>query len=172
MNEVADEDGLNLRESFGGLNRLCFAIAGVALIAIVLVELGHGLWPPGWWSPTLAVIVTGACLIGAGLIAASIFGDDMMWTLRDAELRLDRRSVWRSSTEIIRDADVDAMSVEESVWDSGPNSYRVAIKLHSGRTISTPALDSKAKAEELLTQIRSLLTSRTEPTAPGFPAVT
>jgi uncharacterized membrane protein YdbT with pleckstrin-like domain len=163
MDKVADVSGLNLHESFGGLTRLCFAVAGVAIIAIVLVELGQALWPLGWWSPLFAVLVIGACLIGAGLIGIGIFGDDTVWTLRDAELRLDRRSLWRSSTNIIRAADVAAMSVHESVWDSGPNTYRVAIKLHSGRTILTAPLDSQAKVGEQFKQIQSLLTPRPEP---------
>lgn len=151
---------LHLQESYGRLTRLFFALGGTAIIAVVLVQLGHALWPLGWWSPLFALIVVGACSIGTGLIVASIFGDDVVWTLRDAELRLDRRSLWRSSSEIIRKDDIAAMSVREAVWDNGPNTYRVAIELHSGRTILTPPLDSAAKAGDLLMQIQSLLSPR------------
>jgi hypothetical protein len=156
-NASSDVSDLHLREFYGSLTRLTFIVAGVAIIALVLVELGRALWPLGWWSPWFAVILVGACLIGASLIAAGIFGDDVAWTLRDAELRLDRRSLWRSKTEIIRGDDVAAMSESESVWDSGPNTWRVAIRLRTGRTILTPPLDSSVRAEELLKQIHSQL---------------
>lgn len=148
---------IQLRAPYGPMARMVFGGLGTAIIAVVLYDLGPALWPVGWWSLFFAIIVLGACSIGACFLMAGIFGDDVTWTLGHSEMRFDRKSPWRSRTEVVRPGEVLATDIKTHDWESRSETFSVRVHLRSGQILDTPQLDSKVRAETLQAEIRSRL---------------
>lgn len=146
-----------LQAPHGPIARIIFGGLGAAIIAVVLYDLGPALWPVGWWSLFFAVIVIGACWIGVICLMAGIIGDDVTWTLGHSEMRFDRKSPWRSRTEVVRPGEVLATDIETHDWESRPETFSVRMHLRSGQIIDTPQVDSRVQAEALQAEIRSRL---------------
>ncbi|HXH43251.1 MAG TPA: hypothetical protein VNK51_05300 [Bradyrhizobium sp.] len=153
----ASRRDIHLQAAHGPLARAFFAAMGAGIIGIVLYELGRGLWPIGWWSFFFAVIIFGSCWVGWKCLMAGIAGEDVRWTLADREMRYDRSSLLHHWTELIGPGDIAATEIRTHEWDSRSETFSVSMRLRSGRTVETPQVGSKARAEEIEREIRSRL---------------
>lgn len=137
--------------------RLMLAAAGLFAIIMPAWEFRQVFLHPTWLSLFFAVITLGAWSVGGAFVAAAIFGEDQRWTVRDGEIEIARRAPWRASAAVIRGADVSVMSIEETSWDSGPNTYSVALRLRGGEKFETPGFEKRDNAQELETRLRQRL---------------
>lgn len=157
--ETGDSERLDiqLHAPHGPVARLIFAALGAAVIALVLHDLGRALWPVGWWSVFFAVVVFGSCSVGTVFLMASVFGEDVRWTLRAREMRVERQSLFRKRIDIVRPGEVTGTEIKPHEWDSRPDSFSVVIHLRSGRKLDTPDVGSRERAEALEAEIRARL---------------
>lgn len=153
----APREDIHLHAPHGPVARALFAAMGAGIIGIVLYELGRALWPVGWWTPFFGIIIFGSCWIGWKCLLAGIIGEDVRWTLADREMRYDRRSLLRHTTDVIGPGEVAATEIKTHDWDSRPDTFSVSMRLHEGRTIGTPEVGSIKRAQEIEAEIRARL---------------
>ena len=162
MNERAASPG-NGREEFfltrpmPMVLRLLLGAAGLFAIVAPVRELWRAFIPPNWLSLFFGFIILGAWSVGGMFLLASILGEDQRWRVRDGAIEIRRRSALRQCTIVARPDDVCGTTIEESLWDSGPNTFRVALRLRNGDVYETPDFEKRENAVALEARLRAML---------------
>ncbi len=152
----AGTEPVRLSSTFGPVIRTAFGLIGAGIIFLVFHELGRGLWPINLTTPFFAVIVWGGCFVGGSMLISALVGDEMIVTVGDKTIEIERKSPWRRSIKVLSPGDVIAVSVREHEWSEGAPTYRVALTLLSGEQFECPDMGVRVRAETLEARIRKM----------------
>lgn len=155
--ENADRVDLELVESYPTAIRLLWLAAGLFAIVMPLWEFKPWLWRLTWTMPFFAVIVIGAMLVGLVFVAGAVAGPSRHCRFAAGRLRIDSRSWLGRSSEILTGADIASTTIVTNVWDSGPDTYAVALVLKNGRRLETPDRATRSAALALEAEIHRLM---------------
>ena len=148
---------LHLSQPFPPIARILGAVAGSAIIAVVVTELWSGIWPPGWHSLIFGPIFVGGVVIGALLLVASVIGEQTTWTVSDTEIVIRRRKTLGARRDIVSLRDLVGVDLHESEWDSRPSTFGVVLRDADGKRLVSPDCASKADAQRLRDRLRANL---------------
>ena len=143
------ETTVRLRRDFPPVLRLVLGAIGALVIIVPAMELWPAVWPFGWHSLLLGFILGGAVVIGGLLLVSAIVGEETIWTLNDAALEIQRRTIFGIRRDTLTGGDIAAVNVHEHVWESRPSSFAIAVRLKKGRRLISPDCGDKAAAETL-----------------------
>lgn len=146
---------IHLRQSFPPIARILCAVAGSAIIAVVVSELWFGIWPPGWHSLFVGPIFIGGVAIGALLLLAAIVGEQTSWTISDTEIVIRRRTVLGMRRDVVSRRDLVSVDLHENEWDSRPSTFGIVLQRAAGRPLISPDCASKADAQALSDRLRT-----------------
>jgi hypothetical protein len=143
------ETTVRLKRDFPSVLRLILGAIGALVISVPAIELWPTLWPLGWHSLLLGFILAGAAAIGGLLLVSAIVGEETVWTLNDAALEIQRRTIFGIRRDTLSGGDIAAVSVHEHEWESRPSSFAIAVRLRTGPRLISPDCKDRAQAEAL-----------------------
>ena len=152
-----DADEFSLTQPMPMLIRLIYGSAGLFAIIMPVWEFRHAFLHPQWISLFFAALVLGAWSVGGVFVASAIFGEEQRWRVSEGEIAIDRQTLLGKWTTLVRGPDVDAMSIEQHTWDSGPDTFSVAMKLKNGEKFEAGKFEKRANAEALEARLRRRL---------------
>lgn len=155
--EQAGVETFELRRPMPLLLRLVLGGFGMFAIVMSAWDLRHAFIRPGWHSLFFGVIMLGAWFVGGAFVAIAIFGEAQRWVVRDGEIEIFRRTLWRKWSSVIRGADIAAISVREIEWDSRADSFSVVLRSKTGEAFETPEFEKREDAIDLETRLRRRL---------------
>ena len=146
-----------INRNYPPIGRVLMAAIGLFCIITPAWDLRYAFLEFGWWTIFFGVIVAGAWSIGFALLLSAVSGDSETWTIESGTLRYERVSPLRRRVDLNRGEDVARMEIRTIDWDSGSDTYSVAIHLRSGEKLETPEYDTPVKAEAIRAELSSLL---------------
>src|SRR4051812_31344663 len=127
------------------IERVATALIAIGIVVIVLSHAGWRIWPFAPFSLHTAVFVR-ACAL-AGVLFRKVFCDDVRWTIRYGEIRIERDSVLgRKRFDTILNGDIARTGIHIHDNDS-VKSFFVDIWLQSGRRFRTPEIPTEDVAK-------------------------
>lgn len=146
---------ITLSEPFGAKERAVFALAGFAVVVVALGQLQHALPLP------VFAAATSLCSMVLTFVLLNAFGRSEVWTLRERELVLARRSPWLLSTVRFRSCDVAATTIiskmEKAAEAERRELFCLVMVSNAGRSYRLPAMKSLGKAREFDIELRARL---------------
>jgi hypothetical protein len=146
---------ITLSEPFGAGERAVFALAGFAVVVLALGQAQDALPLP------VFATITSLCSMVLTFVLLNAFGQSEVWTLRERELVLARRSPWLLSTTRFRSRDVAATTIITKMEKGADGTRRAVFCLvmvsKAGRSYQLPPLGSQNMAQELETELRARL---------------
>ncbi len=127
--------------------RVVLGAVGAFLAFIVVKELGRGVWPLTLATPIFLLIVGGGVLVGLTLIVAMIWGPDERWVIARGRLTITRTLRAFRSERAYKATDIRSAEVVDNPSDGGPDTYELVIKLNIGKTLRSPNIAEKSRAE-------------------------
>lgn len=154
---MIDPDDFPLSRPLPFLLRVVLGAAGVFVIVAPAWEFRGAFVRPGWISLFFAALLLGAWAVGGAFVMAAIFGEDQRWRVKDGEIEIARKALFRERTTIVRGADVVTTRIRQTAWDSGPETFSVVIALRNGEEFETAGFEKRANAEALEARLRARL---------------
>ena len=146
---------ITLSEPFGAGERAVFALAGFALVVLALGQFKDALPLP------VFATATSLCSMALTFVLLNAFGQSQVWTLRERELVLARRSPWLLSTVRFLTRDVAATTIISKMEKAADGERREVFCLvmvsKAGRSYRLPAMESLGKAREFDGELRARL---------------
>lgn len=135
------------------LMRIIFFAIGIFIIAVVLYELGPGVWPPNIASAFFLFIILGALSVAIPVVRSALFGWEEDWTIRRGEILIDQRNPFESRTIRFGEADMLRFDVVEVESSEGPNDWAVMLQPARDRPIEMRRLQSQRGADEFRAEV-------------------
>lgn len=147
---------ITLSKPFGAAARAVFALLGYAAVVASLRQAaadGAGLaWVTGF---------AALCGLGLAYVLLNSFGKEDIWTLKEHELVLERRTPWRLSKVRFRRREIATTTIcAKAVMGADGKkreTFALALVSKGGRSHLMPPLPSLTKAQELETELRARL---------------
>lgn len=133
--------------------RAIFVALGIFVAAIVVYELGRGVWPLNIASPFFLFMILGAFSVAVPIAFGGLLGWDSDWTIRRGEIVLDQRNPFRKRTIRFGEADVLRFDVLEVENSEGPNDWAAMLQPARDRPIEMRRLQSRKGAEEFRAEV-------------------
>jgi hypothetical protein len=146
---------ITLSEPFGAGERAVFALAGFVVVVVALGQAQDALPLP------VFATITSLCSMVLTFVLLNAFGQSEVWTLRERELVLSRRSPWLLNTTRFRARDVAATAIvkkmEKGADGTRREQFRLVMVSKAGRSYPLPAMESPVKAQEFDAELRARL---------------
>lgn len=148
---------ITLTQPFGPGARIVIALAGFAVIVLVLRDLSAALAPFGPWSLFFGTVVVGSCSLALAFVLLASFGESLAVTLRQRDLMVERINPWWVSKRRYCGKDIASVSIRTYKWSDGEDTFSLVIEPRKGRWFETPSLPSMRRAQDLETELRARL---------------
>ena len=122
------------------------AAFGLAIGGVALAELWGAVWPLSIVTPFFGLIMAIALCAGGGLALGALFGPDEAWRIEPGHLTIHQSLRGVRAQQHYTPANIAAITLETSDWDSRPATYCLAIRLVSGKVLKSPEFGTEAKA--------------------------
>ncbi len=127
--------------------RIGLGAVGAFIAFVVTKDLWRGAWPPTILSPFFLIIMGGGLFIGGGLVAAMVWAPDENWVIAKGRVTITRTLRNFRSERTHKTAEINAVEVATTSWDSGPDTYSLEITLTTDKKLRSPSFKEKAQAE-------------------------
>jgi hypothetical protein len=146
---------ITLSQPFGPGARIVFALAGFAVVLLALRGFSDAL------PVAVNAVFIGLCSFALAYVLLNAFGISDVWTLRERELVLERRTPWLLSTVRFKGQEIAATAIvsktEKGADGDAAPMFALMVVSTRGRSYQLPPLAGRLKAEALETELRARL---------------
>jgi hypothetical protein len=154
---AGEGDGFVLRDRHHPLKRAVFGLAGLFAVVMPVWDFWEAFRAPSALSLFFGVIVLGAWAVGGMLLGGALTGDDTELRLDAGRLTLRRKNPLREKSEPLALEDVVKVEVRAHDWESQPETFSVAVRLGSGKTVGSNDYKTRAAVEAIVARIEAAL---------------
>jgi hypothetical protein len=142
-----NSDPYDVAQTTPALLRWGLGLFGGVLVVAVAPDFLRSLWPLSPISPFFILLTGIGLAAGLGLIYACLYGPDERWQIESGFVIITRSLRQQSSESRYEAADITSVVIKTIEWDSGADTYKLALTLRTGKRLNSPQFPTREAAE-------------------------